>query len=193
MAASQFFSLYKYPITLKPLTFPDYKETYNDIFNLQNSFRILIHQLDATFEKAVPEAPEDGKAYVRKDKTWVEESSGAGLSLSTISIADGLNTLAVGKVSALTYIVVTAPARVRLYCTAAGRTLDSSRPLGTKAAKSAGLVFEFNAVSSLLSADLNPVPVGHNGDSPATSVLYSNIEPVSGAVTATFNYVKLVS
>lgn len=196
MPSSQFFSEYRYPITLKPITHPQYKETHTDIFNLQNSFRILVHQLDDTFAETVPEAPEDGKLYGRKDKTWEEitgEGGGGSLIIQSISIPEGLNDLAVGKVAALLTISVSAPARIRVYCTSAGRTADAGRALGTKAAKSAGLIFEFNATSAMLAADLNPVPTGHNGDTPFNSHFYANVQPVAGTVTVDFNYTQLVA
>lgn len=75
---SAFSSDKKYPITLKPLTAPDIKSTFQDVFNLQNALRLLLHDLDAELAKYVQEAPADGKLYGRKNKTWSEVTGGVG-------------------------------------------------------------------------------------------------------------------
>lgn len=42
----QYLSEIKFPLTVKPLTSPDDKLTFQDVFNLQNSFRLLIGAID---------------------------------------------------------------------------------------------------------------------------------------------------
>ncbi len=41
----QYFSNIRFPLTQKPLTHPDKKEEWQDIFNLQNSFRLLLQEM----------------------------------------------------------------------------------------------------------------------------------------------------
>jgi hypothetical protein len=48
--ANPFFSnATRYPITLKPVTSPDNKATHTDIFNLLNTFRSLLRDMDSLF------------------------------------------------------------------------------------------------------------------------------------------------
>lgn len=196
MANPQFFSTYTYPITLKPLTAADLKFTYQDIFNLQNSFRILIKQIDTRFADTVEEAPEDGETYGRKDKTWVvlETGEDSNLTIQSTVATQGQSDLVIGTVGIILSCYSDVPARIRLYCTAAGRTLDESRLVGTKADREAGLIFEFVATAAHLGAQLNPVPTAHNGDSPTKNeFVYANIQPTSDPTcSVTFEYIKLL-
>lgn len=56
---------YKFPLTEKPTMLPEPVSTYTDIFNLQNTCRLIISIM-------VEEAPVDGKQYVRQNGAWVE-------------------------------------------------------------------------------------------------------------------------
>lgn len=62
----------KYPLTPKPTIEPTDPALYSDLFSLQNTLRILMATLDTNFAQLVPEAPKDGKKYVRKDGAWLE-------------------------------------------------------------------------------------------------------------------------
>lgn len=66
MANPTFLSSTKLPMTLKPTmsSVGANRPTYDDIFNIQNTIRILL-------AKFVEEAPIDGEAYERKDGGWV--------------------------------------------------------------------------------------------------------------------------
>lgn len=78
----------KFPLEKKPSLDPGEKEIYNDVFSLQNAFKILFLVLDNTFTKiqdyingiveGIPEAPIDGQIYGRKDADWEPVVSGGG-------------------------------------------------------------------------------------------------------------------
>lgn len=63
MANPAYLVQYEFPLNEKPITLPENKETYQDIFLLQNCIRIILNNF-------VEEAPKDGFAYVRKDGKW---------------------------------------------------------------------------------------------------------------------------
>lgn len=65
MANPAYLLKYEFPLGEKPTTLPTNRETYQDIFMLQNCIRILILNF-------VEEAPKDGLSYVRKDGQWVQ-------------------------------------------------------------------------------------------------------------------------
>lgn len=77
-----------FPIEKKPSLDPSEVRTYADVFSLQNGFRILFRVLDNTFDAiadyvnaipaGIPEAPEDGQTYGRKDADWVPVTGGGG-------------------------------------------------------------------------------------------------------------------
>lgn len=60
----QYFSEIGFPLTQKPLTPPDKKNEWQDIFNLQNSFRLLVQNLD--------EKGGSGLEFA-EEPDWVEE------------------------------------------------------------------------------------------------------------------------
>lgn len=66
MANPSFVSSTKLPMTQKPTMTSegDARATYEDIFNLQNTIRILLRFL-------VEEAPTGGDGYIREDGSWV--------------------------------------------------------------------------------------------------------------------------
>ncbi len=61
------------------------------------------------------------------------------------------------------------PFRLRLYSTIAERDADFARVRGTDAAIGSGLLFEFIGVAGLLGANLSPVPVAYNNETPPVS------------------------
>lgn len=66
MADPIYLAKLKIPMTEKPETAwtPNMQATYNDIFNLQNTIRIILQNF-------VEEAPVDGVKYVRQNGKWV--------------------------------------------------------------------------------------------------------------------------
>lgn len=142
------------------------------------------------------DAPSDGSTYGRKDGAWVTVTGGGGgsLTVTTVSTTHGYTTLATGRVASLLKCTVDVACRIRIYCTSAGRLADASRLPGAQAANDVGLIFEFIATLSLLSADLNPVPTAHNGDATPGSVVYCNVEPDTSPTAAVdFQIVTLVA
>lgn len=101
MANPSFLYSVKLPMTPKPTmsSVGDYRATYNDIFNLQNTIRILMRSLveEAPLDGVqygrqngewteiegggggIPEAPIDGKTYGRKDASWAEVTSSSSV------------------------------------------------------------------------------------------------------------------
>lgn len=65
MANPIYLATLKIPMTEKPETpwDPNWMATYKDVFNLQNTIRIILQNF-------VEEAPKDGTKYVRKDGKW---------------------------------------------------------------------------------------------------------------------------
>ena len=110
---------------------------------------------------------------------------------ATVTISDGTSTAAIGKTALLLAISCTAPARVRLYCTAAARTADAARPATTAAPQGSGLLLEFLATAELLAAPLTPGIVAYNLDAVPSGVIYANVQPAGGSADATLTYLKL--
>lgn len=65
MATPAYLLNYKFPLTEKPVTLPTSKETYQDVFNLQNCIRLIVTNF-------TEEAPQDGKLYGRRNGVWEE-------------------------------------------------------------------------------------------------------------------------
>lgn len=107
------------------------------------------------------------------------------------SFSEGTGTIAVGKVALLIAIETDAPARIRLYATAAARAADASRPAGTDAAQGAGLLLEFISTAGLLAAPLTPGVVAHNEDTTPTGVVYYNVQPAGASSDVAVTYLKL--
>lgn len=110
---------------------------------------------------------------------------------STVTLASGTGTAAVGKTALLLKIAASAEARIRFYSTAAARTADASRAANVAAAQGSGLLLEFIAVTALLGAPLTPGIIGYNLDTTPTGVIYYNIQPVGGAMTVDLTFLKL--
>lgn len=68
MAKPEALVAYKFPLTEKPITSPLERATYGDLFNIQNTLRLMMGVF-------VEEAPIDDKSYARKDQGWVEVTS----------------------------------------------------------------------------------------------------------------------
>ena len=110
----------------------------------------------------------------------------------SLTATEGTGTLDVGRAALLLRVATTAPARMRLYTTAAARDADASRPAGTLPPQGAGLVLEFITTAALLMADLAPSVAACNADSPVLPRIYHNIEPIGGpAASATITFITL--
>lgn len=108
----------KFPLEKKPSLDPSEKEIYNDVFSLQNAFKILFLVLDNTFTKiqdyvngAPTEAPINGVTYGRKDAAWVAVTAGGGGS----SLVEALNKAAYDAMKAAPAVTVTGGSVGNLY------------------------------------------------------------------------------
>lgn len=110
---------------------------------------------------------------------------------STITLASGTGTAAVGKVALLIALAASAEARIRFYGTAAARTADASRAANVAAPQGSGLLLEFIAVTALLGAPLTPGIIASNMDTTPTGVIYYNIQPIGGAMSVDLTFLKL--
>lgn len=70
MANPHFTSQNRFPITLKPITKPDDKETHTDIFNILKAFRLLLYDLEGFF---LGEAP---RVVPPNDDQWITVGPG---------------------------------------------------------------------------------------------------------------------
>lgn len=93
MANPTFLAMVKLPMTSKPTMSSegDLRATYEDVFALQNTIRILIR----TFTEDSP--PADNVAYVRENNTWVPLEDAVKLEWGAITgtLADQLDLVAV--------------------------------------------------------------------------------------------------
>lgn len=89
------------------------------------------------------------------------------------------------------HIATTAPARVRLYDTAADRDFDRVRPVAIIPAPSVGIVMDFLTVPQMLAAPLSPVPEGANLESTPSALIPISVTSVNGGtVTVTLTWVR---
>jgi hypothetical protein len=85
-------------------------------------------------------------------------------------------------------IATSRPARVRLYQTAAARTADLARAVGTDPAGTAGVTFEFVTTAGGVTYPLSPLVDGASLESTPTSSIpmtVTNNDTVTGTVTVT--------
>lgn len=117
----------------------------------------------------------------------------AGVSArNTVALPNGLASVVIARLATLVSIQCTAPARVRLYCTAAARSADAGRATGTLPAQGAGCLLEFIATPALLAAPLTPGVFVYNLDTPATNTIYTNVEGGSATATLAFNALESI-
>lgn len=89
-------------------------------------------------------------------------------------------------------ITTSRPARVRLYATAAQRTADASRAVGTAPTGDHGLMFEFVTQTTLLAAVLSPAADGSSMETvPSAQIPLSiqNLDSVVGTVVVTLTWI----
>lgn len=86
------------------------------------------------------------------------------------------------------------PSRVRAYSTAAQRTADSAREIGTDAVDGSGLLLEVVFTDTLLQIKpLSPIAVLTNFDTPVTEDIYfavQNLDVSTGVVTVSVNVMR---
>lgn len=119
---------------------------------------------------------------------WAAAGGGRGdVQVVTASLADlavETGAVALGMSTRILRISADVPCRVRLYSTAAYRTADSARNIGTAVTGEHGMVLEVVLVTGNLTLDLNPQAIGSNMDGPPTDDLYYSIQNRSGGTTA---------
>jgi hypothetical protein len=91
----------------------------------------------------------------------------------------------------LLHINTTVACRTRLYTTAANQTADLGRPLSTDPAQGAGVMLDFDTLSTFLVADLSPMVDGSSMEStPSTSIPITINLNAAGPTTVTFTYIQ---
>lgn len=111
------------------------------------------------------------------------------VAVTTASIAagaaDNTQTLALGKSFSLLSVQTSRPARVRLYSTAALRTADAARAVGTD--PSTAVILDYVSTDTA-AHPLSPIPMGANLDAVPASTAYlsvTNNDTAAGTVTVT--------
>ena len=116
---------------------------------------------------------------------------------TTASLANNASengTVPLGKTFMLVKISTTVAARVRVYTTAAYRTADAARAIGTEPTGEHGLVAEVVTTSGNLSIDLAPFAFGGSLESTPVSDISIAVENRSGgasAVGVTFTFLMM--
>jgi hypothetical protein len=134
-------------------------------------------------------------------------SSGASAALQNASVTttqlsqnqtyQGVLTLS--RIFAITKVVTSAPARIRLYSTSADMVADASRAATTpiQPGTQSGLIAELLlTASSELNWTCSPIILGFNGDNPTAPVAYvsiSNPVATSQKIPVSFSYLPLLT
>jgi len=103
-------------------------------------------------------------------------------------------TVALGRTFKIIRVECSHPCRVRVYSTLAQQSADYNRPIGTLPAGDHGLIFEYVADATHLSADLSPQAEGSNLEQSSVPDIATYIQNRSGGnvdVSVTFTYLKL--
>lgn len=114
--------------------------------------------------------------------------------LADLATEDGV--IEIGKGIMFLRIEASHACRVRIYSTAAYRTADAAREIGTDPVGEHGVVLDANIEAANLVLDLNPIPIGFNMDTVPEATLYLAIQNRSGGsadIDVTFHYVQLVA
>ncbi len=119
--------------------------------------------------------------------------AGAGTSRSTVTkvtaslgnFVEETGTVVVARSFLLHRMVLSAPARVRLYSSNAARVSDSSRAVGSDPIGESGIICDMNLDASMLDFVLSPMTSGANEDPSSDQVHYAiqNRSGVSAAIT----------
>lgn len=81
--------------------------------------------------------------------------------------------------------------RVRLYASAAHRSADASRAVGTDPTGDHGLLLEFVSTAGLTSAWLSPVPVGYLTSGSTAPIRIDNVGASAATATITLTWMEL--
>jgi len=106
------------------------------------------------------------------------------------------NSLLLARAFQIIQVTATAAARIRVYATAATQMLDLSRATAQAPAfgTTQGLILDLTLDTTPYMWLCSPIPTGANGDNPTASLGYvtiTQIAPMSGTITATFQYLPL--
>lgn len=128
----------------------------------------------------------------------VQSSSGFSArdtdTVSTASLADGATgnvTLTLKPGYRVLKVETNVPARVRVYDSAAHRTSDASRPVGTDPSGVHGVVLDLVTTASTLAFWLSPVVDGYTADASDTVPLaVTNLSGAASVVTVTVTWIR---
>lgn len=115
---------------------------------------------------------------------------------TTASLADGAEetgTVAMATAYRILRVQLDEPARVRVYATAAQRTADAARPIGTDPTGDHGLMFEFVGTDLLLAATLTPFADGASMEAvPSVNIpiAVTNMSGLTDTIQVTFTYLR---
>lgn len=106
-----------------------------------------------------------------------------------------LGSIAMAKGYRLLQIQTSAPARVRLYTTAAKQATDAARAVGVDPDPNAGVVLDYLTAAgygTVTAADLSPVPTGASTEAaPVTAIPITVTAVGAGAITVSLTYVSM--
>lgn len=111
--------------------------------------------------------------------------------LLQLGASENITVAGLGPAARLLSVSTDVPARLRVYASAADRTADANRPLGTDPTGDHGLMLEYVTAPSQLSGRLSPLVDWWN--SAGGSDLYmavTNLDDSAAAVTATITYLR---
>ena len=135
-------------------------------------------------ERGVAGGDPGGALVVRETATFTTSEIGFNVTeTGTFSIAVSFQLLRV---------VLSSPARLRCYSTAAARDADAGRSVFTKPLAGIGLILDINC-PNLLELNLDPHANGSNMDTPTTNTIYYSLTNLaeSAAITATFTFLRM--
>lgn len=107
--------------------------------------------------------------------------------------AEETGTVTLAKGYRLLRIATDVPARLRVYTTAAKRTADATREIGTDPEGDHGVVLDLVTTADLLAADLSPTVDGWNNETaPSTSIpiAVQNLSGATDTVSVTFTFIR---
>lgn len=118
------------------------------------------------------------------------------VSVTTTSLADlaeWTGTVIMGYSYRILAVTTDAPARVRVYDTAAHRTADASRGIGTDPTTNSGVMLDMVTEPIALTVWTNPAVDGYNAESPISTSIPISVQNLSGGtdtITIDFIYTR---
>lgn len=125
--------------------------------------------------------------------THVRATATATTSSLAANASDSSQNITLGQGFTALSIRTTRPARVRLYSTAAARTADLSRAIGTDPASSAGVILDYVTIAANTTYSLSPLVTGANLEASPTdaiSMTVTNLDSTTGTVTVTVVWLR---